>query len=327
MVTVSLICAALCRRFAEESRNSQREGLALRMLFDLDSNKLSTLEMLSTTPHAFRQPRNDAVQYKLMIRGNTIGTNGKLATAWRVMTTSLVQRTREPMGGVFRLPPRAPRGWRALAFRVILTPNAVFETINCRGRQLDEFDLIRNFIYSHFNNASESERRETVHKSLERIRQMFPSTKTKNKAEEYTRCRMQCRFGFLAKDNFYRDVRRTVRHRSRRQNGGDRRVTTSSDGDRYREKEDLELYRRLTVPTASPEFLQEFEMRSRTMGSPRNLTVFLRELKEYSVTHTLVFALMSKYVDETDGRKKRRVASIVNRNLSRLASFVLRRRS
>ena len=36
MVTVSLISAALCRRFARETGDSQREGQALRMIFDLD---------------------------------------------------------------------------------------------------------------------------------------------------------------------------------------------------------------------------------------------------------------------------------------------------
>ena len=84
------------------------------------------------------------------------------------------------------------------------------------------------------------------------------------------------------------------------------------------------LYHRLTVPTSSPEFLHEFESKSGTSRSPRNVTVFLRELKEYSVTHTLVFAMMAKYMNETDGRKRRRVARAVNRNLSRLATFVLR---
>ena len=32
-----------------------------------------------------------------------------------------------------------------------IDPNAVYETINCRGKQLDDLDLIRNFLYSHFN--------------------------------------------------------------------------------------------------------------------------------------------------------------------------------
>ena len=136
---------------------------------------------------------------------------------------------------------------------------------------------------------------------------------------------MQCRFGFLAKDSFYHDVRRTVRAQVAtarwKRRPADFVFDLATDIAR---NEHLELYRRLTVPTASPEFLQDFEVKSGTTKSPRNLSVFLRELKEYSVTHTLVFAMMAKYVEEVDGRKRRRVARVVNRNLSRLASFVLR---
>ncbi len=44
MVTVSLICAALCRRFAQETQDSQREGQALRMLFHLDGSGVWSLD-------------------------------------------------------------------------------------------------------------------------------------------------------------------------------------------------------------------------------------------------------------------------------------------
>ena len=201
----------------------------------------------------------------------------------------------------------------------------MFETTNCRGKPLDQLDQIRNFIYSHFNSPNEAQRRDTVHENLERIRQIFPSMKRANKAEEYLRCRLQCQFGFLPKVTLYHDVRQRVREEAAmprwKRRPSDLVFNLARDIGR---PEDLELYRRLTVPTASPEFIKEFEAKSRTTGSPRNLTVFLRELKGYSVTHTLVFALMTKYVHEADGRKQRRVARLVNRNLSRLASFVLR---
>ena len=192
-------------------------------------------------------------------------------------------------------------------------------------RRLDDLDLIRNFIYSHFSTATETQRRDTVHDSLERIRQVFGTGRRVNKAEEYLRCRMQCHFGYLSKDTFYRDVRRTIREEAA--NARPKRPRKDFVFDLARDvarPEDLELYRRLTVPTAGPEFVQEFEVKSKTTGAPRNLTVFLRELKGYSVTHTILFALMSKYVHEPDGRKQRRVARLVNAHLSRLASFVLR---
>ena len=325
MVTVSLICAALCRRFAEDTGDSQREGLALRMMFDIDMNRVANLEDAEEYTPRIQVAENDGMCFKQMLRGNTIGANGKLTSAWRVIDDFFGSANE---GG------RWERYFDFLRERMevacINVPrevgrHAVFETINCRGKPLDDIDLIRNFFYSHFNSDSDGERRETVHAGLERIRQVFPTLKTRNKAEEYARCRMQCRFGFLAKDNFYHHVRSSVRA----QLAGARWRRRPSDfvfglvADIARE-EDLVLYHRLTVPTSSPEFVHEFESRSGTTRSPRNLTVFLRELKEYSVTHTLMFAMMAKYMDETDGRKRRRVANAVNRNLSRLSAFVMR---
>ena len=52
--------------------------------------------------------------------------------------------------------------------------------------------------------------------------------------------------------------------------------------------------------------------------------MFLRELRRYKVTQPLVFAMLTWYLKESDGRKKRRLARLVNKNLKRLAAFVLR---
>ena len=82
MVTISLICAALCRRFVSEAKGSQREGLALRMLFDLDANSAWTMDDAERYTPRISPPKNDATRYRLMIRGHTIGTNGTLTAAW-----------------------------------------------------------------------------------------------------------------------------------------------------------------------------------------------------------------------------------------------------
>ena len=322
MVTVSLICAALCRRFAQETQDSQREGIALRMLFDLSSTGVCQLERAEHYSPRIEPPLSDQTRYNQLIRGHMIGTNGKLTTAWRVIDK-------------FFGPTNVGRHWEkyfdyisgrlevaCLTVPLEIDPNAVFETINCRGEPLNNLDLIRNFIYSHFNAEAEAQRKHTVHNNLERIREVFPTVK---KAEEYVRCQMHCRFGFLPKNTFYRDARQAIReqrnHRPPRRNPSDFAFDLVREIAR---REELELFRRLTAPTSHAEFVQDFESKSGTTASPRNLTIFLRELKPYSVTHMLIFALMVKYIHETDGRRKRRIARLVNRNLSRLASFVLR---
>ena len=325
MVTVSLICAAFCRRFARATQDAQREALALRMLFALSNGAVCSLDEAEHYIPRIEPPVNDRVAYRQMIRGNDIGTTGKLALAWQAINAFLGSSNEGNWWEAYFDYICNHLELACLSVPWEIDPNSVFETINCRGRPLDDIDLIRNFLYSHFNALEETQRRETVHDNLERIGQVFSRIKNSNKAEAYVRCRMQCWFGFLSKDTLYREVRRKIRNESETQQWRDNPSNLVFElSKNIARPEDLELYRRISSPTAGPEFVAKFEATSMTTNSPRNLTIFLRELKDYSVTHTLVFALMEKYVHEADGTKKRKVARLANKNLRRLASFVLR---
>ena len=322
MVTISLICAALCRRFVSEAKGSQREGLALRMLFDLDANSAWTMDDAERYTPRISPPMNDAMQYRLMIRGHTIGTNGTLTAAWAEIEKFFSTMSYEKSERYFdffleklevaclRVPPN-------------IDPNAVYETINCRGKQLDDLDLIRNYLYSHFNSENDSERKNSVHENLERIRIIISGPK---KASEYMRCHLQCRFGFLRKDHFYRDVRDAIRNQTDKRH---QETATLADyafelTKQVTSGESLELFRTVTATTPDPDFIQAFEVASGTTRSPRNLAVFLRELRRYKVTQPLVFATLTWHLRESDGRKKRRIARLAHKNLKRLAAFVLR---
>ena len=319
MVTISLICAALCRRFP---RGSQREGHALRILFDREANSTWTLDDAEHHHPRISPPQNDEMRYYQIIRGNTIGTNGMLTVAWTEIETFFSPMSFEKWEQYFDflmeklevtcllVPPR-------------IDPNAVYETINCRGKPLDDIDRIRNYLYSHFNVAGDSQRKISLHKNLEMVRIVIPSTK---KAAEYMRCHLQCRFGFLRKDRFYRDVREAIRTQR-----GKKRDSVKSLADyafaltkEITSPESLGLFRIMTATSPDPDFIRAFEIASGTTKSPRSLAVFLRELRGYTVAQPLVFAILLRYIRESDGRKKKRLAKIAYRNLSRLATFVLR---
>lgn len=319
MVTISLICAALCRRFP---RGSQREGHALRILFDREANSTWTLDDAEHHYPRISPPQNDEMRYYQIIRGNTIGTNGMLTVAWTEIETFFSPMSFEKWEQYFDflmeklevtcllVPPR-------------IDPNAVYETINCRGKPLDDIDRIRNYLYSHFNVAGDSQRKISLHKNLEMVRIVIPSTK---KSAEYMRCHLQCRFGFLRKDRFYRDVREAIRTQR-----GKKRDSVKSLADyafaltkEITSPESLGLFRIMTATSPDPDFIRAFEIASGTTKSPRNLAVFLRELRGYTVAQPLVFAILLRYIRESDGRKKKRLAKIAYRNLNRLATFVLR---
>lgn len=323
MVTVSLICAALCRRFSQEAKDSQREGHALRMLFDLDATGVWGIDDVEAYEPRIEPPRNDQMRYKQMIRGNSIGTNGKLTAAWKEIDSFLgLANTGDRWKKYFDF---IREKLEVVCLRVPrnIDPNAVYETINCRGKQLDDLDLIRNFIYSHFNDESEAQRKISVNDNLEKVRAVFPNPK---KLSEYMRCRLQCRFGFLRKDYFYRDVRAAIQEKR-----GKGRKTQIKAADyifvltrEITASEEVDLFRRLTASAPDPDLMRAFEAASSTTRSSRRLTIFLRELRKYTITQPLVFALMLKYIREKDGRRKPRIAKLINRSLSQLTTFVLR---
>lgn len=322
MVTISLICASLCRRFAHSAGGSQREGLALRMLFDLDDKETWILDNAENYPPRISPPRNDGTRYRQMIRGNTIGTNGMLNSAWEEIEKFFSPMNMEMLEEYFDF----ILGKLEVACLYVprrIDPNAVYETINSRGKQLDDLDRIRNFLYSYFNAAEDSEKRISLHEDLERIRFLIRNTE---KASEYMRCHLQCRYGFLRKDNFYRDVRDAVRiQRDKKYDSND------SPADyafiltkQIAQPESLDLFRTMTATNPNPEFIRAFETASGTSKSPRSLAVFIRELQRYKVTQPLVFAILTRYIREPDKRRKKAVARLANKNLNRLATFVLR---
>lgn len=326
MVTVSLVSAAFCRRFARDNSDPQREAIALRLLFDLDANRPCRLAEADEYTRRLKPPRNDSAAYRQMIRGRSIGTNGKLTAAWQKIEQFvdglgleasrdyfdyLVQRLEV---ACLRLPPE-------------VDANAVFETINSRGKTLDDLDRLRNHLYSYFGGDSDSEGKEAIHEHLERVRTLFPRG---NLAAEYLRCRLQCKWGFLRGSHFYRDARRalTDRRRSVTTDAGEEKAKST----RYVSAlvEDVcspaaaELFRLMTSTNPDPGFVGVFDVAAGAVASRRNLSVLLGELRSYKVTHPLVFALLDRFVRETDGRRRTRIARAVMRNLQRLSAFVLR---
>ena len=59
MITISLLCAVLCRRFANDTLDTQREAQALRMLFDLDATGVWTMTDAELYTPRINPPVND----------------------------------------------------------------------------------------------------------------------------------------------------------------------------------------------------------------------------------------------------------------------------
>ena len=314
LITLSLLVAAFCRRFVHKRpRDQSRETLALRALFDRPDNEPSRLDNASRYEPRIEPPRNDRSRFIQIIRGHDIGTNGLLTAAWNVIDIFVEGMSRTARADFFDFL------MQRVEVSVLDIPgdvdaNSVFEALNARGKPLDGVDLIRNRLYSYFSETDDAVRRDTVHGNLENAVVILRSSRT---VQEYFRCYLQCRYGYLQKKRFYREARLEIENAAGRRSASDYVFELVGGLGR---SDSIELFRTITSSRPS----QSLERRLPAVPGKRGLTVLLGELQGYKVSHPLVFALLHRFIIETDKDKKRRIGQIVVRSLRNLASFVMR---
>lgn len=314
LITLSLLIAAFCRRFARKRpRDQGRETLALRALFRRRSNQISQLKDTSKYRPRIEPPKNDKSKYIQIIRGYDIGTNGLLTAAWNVIDIFVEGMSRSTQKNFFDFLMQKIE-ISVLDIPVDVDANSVFEALNARGKSLDDVDLIRNRLYSYFSEIDDATRRDEVHNNLESTGVILRSAKI---VQEYFRCYLQCRYGYLQKIRFYRETRLHIEKSAGRRSPSDY-VFNLVDG--LGRIDSIELFR--TIVSSKPN--QSLEKRLPTVSGKRDLAVLLGEMKGYKVSHPLVFALLHRFITETDEEKKKMTGRETTRSLKNLASFVMR---
>ena len=314
LITLSLLTAAFCRHFAQKRPfDTSRETIALRALFDRPANETSRLADASRYEPRIQAPKIDNSRYTQILRGRDIGTNGLLTAAWNIIDIFVGGMSKSAREDFFDFLMNKVEV-SVLDVPTSVDSNSVFEVLNARGKSLDEVDLIRNRLYSYFSEPDDAARRETVHEHLERIGIIL---RTKSTVEEYYRCFLQCRYGYLQKTRFYRDLRREIGNAADRRNPSDHVFDLVTSLGR---KDSIELFRVIKSSRA----IKSLERLLPTIAGKRKLPVLLGDLKGYTVSHPIVFALLYRFMCETDGDEKRRVGRIAVRSLKNLTSFVMR---
>lgn len=313
LITLSLLIAALCRRFEKMlPPDSARETRGLRALFDEPDYHILKLSDAAKYKPRIEPPRRNKSTYQQLIRGHDIGTNGALTSAWDVIDMfvgAMDRRTIESFSDFVM---------QNVEVSMLEVPgdvdaNSVFESLNARGKPLDDVDLIRNRLYSYFSDQDDPNRRETVHERLESPAVILgPSN-----VQEYFRCYLQCKYGYLQKNRFYREARQKVEWAAG-QDDPSSYVFHLIGG--LGKQESMQLFRTLT--SSRPDAAINTNL-PKTTGY-RDVTVLLSELKDYKVTQPLVFALLYRFLGEKDKETKRKVGLIVARSLKNLTSFVMR---
>ena len=253
-------------------------------------------------------------KYKQIIGGRDIGTNGALTEAWNKIDDfvgPMNKKTRENFFDFIM---------QKVEISVLYVPedvgaHSVFEALNARGKPLHDVDLIRNYLYSFFSEDDNAERPTTVHNNLERTAVVLRNQK---RVHEYFRCYLQCRYGHLQQSRLYREARleieqATINHR----NPSNYVFNLIADLGR---KESIELFR--TIFSSKPS--EGLAGSLPKITGKRGLETLLVELGGYKVSHPLVFALLYRFISESDPDHKKKIGQVVTRNLKNLTSFIMR---
>ena len=320
IITVSLIFALLRLRFIDMPEMEEKLPDLYRLLFDMSQKEYeaSSEEERLKKPLRVMPSEGSQVQYGQIVQGEVWEAGGKLTEAVKITKEFLRRMTEKEISEFYNFLINRVE-LVCVYFNKEVNPNSIFETLNARGKQLEELDKVRNYFYWQFTDASEKAREEKLHENLEKIRTTFPS----KGASEYARCFLQCEFGWIRKRSFYVDLKKCLNE--------EKGVLKDSVFDlvgRMAKSQNMALYKFISSTTPMPDIVEKFNSQTRRRKYEyRSLNVFLNELRPYTVAWPLFYALLHRWwicthKKDFSGAKKEAPEAWVG--LNTLSSFVTR---
>lgn len=316
LITYSMLCAQLCRYF-RNINYSHGEYEMLRVLFKIQDGERAVLDEAQSYQTRIKASRKEKTTYETLLRGDDIRQNGKITAAWKQIGAFLG---------------RYQDKWRKALMNFLLTKlkvilvyvssdtdvTAVFETLNARGKPLEQIHLLRNYIYSHFGdyNAQEGE---TVENWITEINNIFAD----EKFEKYAHCYVQTQYGHVSSTRFYRDLKDRIdkKHKTFQHRTG--AIFSLVKG--LADKSNIGIFRVISSDAyrAADEILDDVTQKAHRTQSTRKMSNFVRDFRSYTVVHPVIFALLCRYITCKE-KEKKKVAQFVFRSSKNLASFLQR---
>lgn len=317
IITFSLMCAYLCRFFVQEGQSSEESDI-LRVLFDIGEGHGKKLHDADSMMPRITPPENNKTDFHHLIRGHDVGINGKLVDAWKKIVSFFDEKEHQPLA------------WRknVLGFMLnsvivirlevdqSLDANAIFETLNYRGKQVGQMDLIKNHFLQSFNDDPNNARIDTINTNFDKIYTGFSSNV--EVVGEYVRCYMQTEIGFIKKERFLRETKKHFRGM-----GAKKCTAIFSLVDRLSDGESFQAFKTFLRKTANPEVLDKLTVHARQTNARRKIRDYLLDMHAYSITRPAILALFLLYLNAPDN-KKQSSARIVYKCIKLLASFMQR---
>ena len=321
-VTLSLICARLCQAFYD-CGDGKREKQTMSFLFDLEPDRAATIDEADSLTPRITPPEGDNRTYRQIIQFRNV-ENGQLGKAWKAIDKFFSGKS------FLDIPKKYGDFWdfmhdkleiACLTIPKTMDPNSVFEALNFRGKTLEGFDLLRNYLYSFFNSTKTAEYRKSIRDDLENnIRNIL----SRKKPEEYARCHFLCEFGFLQKKQFYREARQKIEESVARLNQSNQSKWVYQFVQDFAAQRNVEIFRMLTTKNANDEFAVQFISESGTKQHKRNFRHFLLDVSNYSVMVPIVFSLLKRYLSQSTSQDAKTFAKIAHNQIRTITSFVSR---
>lgn len=316
LVTWTLIFAKLAHLLGEDG-NKKNQSELLSKLYKLcfinlnkkKINKILNAEFFLTNEYNTRitPPSLDDTDYSKLLRKLDIDAGTKLAKAWKRIEKFFNEQRRNK------------QKWRRNFANYLLekvcvikleVPEdfdllAIFETLNARGKPLDEVDLLKNYLLHRIDECN-SDEKQVAERCFET---MYDDFRGKNITKAYVRCHLQAKFGHLTEKNFFREARTTLA------NTFHQKSSTPQVLELIKElgSDNIMLFNMLRTPTNFHKYITGL-----VDGEENQRTLFdcLNDLSNYKVTHPTLFALFASFLKDKKNSIKQKEFLLCCRLLS-----------
>lgn len=317
LITLSLLFARL-RQILSDAGDSARAKNAMRAIFNIEEDDSPSPDEMKNLKPRISPPATDKPNYGLLIQCRPIGRNGKLVNAANCIEDFLHNKSSSEPKWTPRFLDYVIKKLQIIELRVGhgIDPNGIFETLNFRGKPLEDVDLIRNYFYSFFGHEDDAYKIETVYDQMEGIyKKALSSSKMFG---EYMRCHLQAIYGYLQSKRLYSEVKKQIPQMA--EDSKEKVYSLVSD---LAQDHRIGIYRLLKSPLSNADWAKEMSLHARKSRNKRQIEHYLKDLQHYTVAHPVLFALLCTYFEATDSGKKT-VAPFVYACCKYISSFVTR---
>ncbi len=316
--TFMLICAHLCKFFYEHGDTSG-ESHAMQLLFDISKKHTNTLDNANRLSPRVVLSTNDKAAFQSLICGGTVKKNSSMVMAWNTIDDFFADEKYKNVAArkdFFNFMLNNLIVVR-IEFKDANDAISVFETLNTKGKPLEQIQLACAYFFKCLKNDKVIS--ETIHDKIDYIRTCLGNDEAR--FFKYARCSAQCKYGHLSNDRFCRDLKNAISNAK----GEFSDVAVYNLVDDLASKHKMEIYHILMRTRSSEEFLEKLIKDARQSNSHRNIMDHLKDLHGYSsVSNSIIFALLVKYVKHAKSKKKAETAKFVCKSVKLLSSFFQR---